>query len=81
MEPTSRQVRNAVPQALAGLQVYNQKESAQEEKSFFVFSRCYAYISSFSSRLSRGVFLSIQGQVRSTNGCFLYVQRAGPRDH
>ena len=37
MEPTSRQVRNAVPQELAGLQFYNQKESAQEEKNFFVF--------------------------------------------
>ena len=37
VEPTSRQVRNAVPQELAGLQFYNQKESAQEEKNFFVF--------------------------------------------
>ena len=34
-------------------------------------------ISSF-SRLSRGVFLYLHGQVRSTNYCFLCVQKACP---
>ena len=32
-------------------------------------------------RLSRGIFLSLHGQARSTNYCFLCVQRACSRDH
>ena len=42
---------------------------------------CASIISS-SSRLSRGVFLSLRGSSRSTNYCcFFCVQRACPRDH
>ena len=37
MEPTSRQVRNVVPQELTGLQFYNRNKSAQGEKNFVVF--------------------------------------------
>ena len=44
-------------------------------------SRCHVFIISSSSRLSRGVFLSLHGQARFTNCCFLCLQRAYPRDH
>ena len=46
--------------------------------SFFFLSRHHASIISSSSRLSRGVFLSLQGQARSTNYCFSCVQAACP---
>lgn len=39
-----------------------------------------ASITSSSSRLSRGVLLSLRAQARSTNYCVLCVQRARPRD-
>ena len=49
--------------------------------SLSFLSRRHASIISSSSRLSRGVFLSLHGQDRSTDYCFLYVQAAYPRDH
>ena len=44
-------------------------------------SRRHASIISSTSKLSKGVFLSLHGQARFTNYGFLCVQRAYPRDH
>ena len=49
--------------------------------SLSFLSRRHASVISSSSRLSRRVFLSLHGQTRSTDYCFLYVQAAYPRDH
>ena len=47
----------------------------------FFWSKPHVSNISCSSRLGRGVFLSLQGQARFTNYGFLCVQRAYPRDH
>ena len=44
-------------------------------------SRRQASIISSSSRLGKGVFLSLHGKAKFTNYCHLCVQRACPRDH
>ena len=43
-------------------------------------SRCHACIISSSSRLGKGVFLSLHGQAKLTTHCPWCVQRARPRD-
>ena len=49
-------------------------KAGRGRRTFFTFlSRHYASIISSSSRLSRGVFLSLHGQTRSTSYCFLCV--------
>ena len=66
-------------QELTGLQFYNQRTSGEGGRSSLPFlSRRHVSIISSSSRLGRGVFLSLQDQARSTNYCFLCVQRAYP---
>ena len=47
--------------------------------SISFLSRCHASIMSSSSRYGRGVLLSLHSQARSTNSCFLCVQRACSR--
>ena len=42
--------------------------------SLSFLSRCHVFIISSSSRLGRGVFLSLRGQARSTNYCFLCAE-------
>ena len=44
-------------------------------------SRRHASIISSTSKLSKGVFLSLHGQARSAGHCFLRVWRACLRDH
>ena len=46
----------------------------RERRTLSFLSRHHASIISSSSRLSRGVFLSLYGQARSTNYCFVYAE-------
>ena len=46
--------------------------------SLSFLSRHHASVISSSSRLTRGVLLSLHGEVRSTDYCFLCVQRVYP---
>ena len=63
-----------------GIIIKGKVERGRTSLSFL--SRRHASIISSSSRLSRGVFLSLRGSSRSTNYCcFFCVQRACPRDH
>ena len=62
---------DVTPQELTGLQFYNQSKSGRGRRAFLSFlSRCHASIIRSSFRLGRRVFLSLCGQVRSTNCCF-----------
>ena len=65
---------------LSGLQFYKIKGKVGRERRPCPLSRHRVFIISSSSRLSRGVFLSLCGQAVSTS-CFICVQRAGPMDH
>ena len=81
MKLISRRVRGAMTQELTGLQFYNQRKSGEEENFFVFLSKHHASIVCSSSRLGRGVFLSLCGQARSVDGCFLCVQITCPRNH
>ena len=56
------------------------KGKVGRERRLCLLSRHHVFIISSSSRLSRGVFLSLCGQAVSTSCCFC-VQRACPMDH
>ena len=73
------QARDAAPGNLVVCR-FIMEGTVRGEKNFFVFleGRLVPIISS-PFRLSRGVFLSLHGQARSSN-CFSRVQRECPRD-
>ena len=65
-----------------GLQFHHQRKSGEGRRPPLSFlSRRHASIIGSASRLSRGVFLSLHGQARSTNYQFSCVERARPRAH
>lgn len=54
------------------------KVGRRRRPSLPFLSRHHASVISFFSRLTRGVFLSLHGEARSTDYCFLCVQRVCP---
>ena len=70
--------RMSCPENLVGhMFIIKGREGRGRGPSLSFSIRCHVSIISFSSRLGRGVFLSLHGQARSTD-CFLCVQTACP---
>ena len=70
--------RMPCPENLVGhIFIIKGREGRGRGPSLSFLIRCHVSIISFSSRLGRGVFLSLHSQARSTN-CFLCVQRVCP---
>ena len=61
--------------------IIKEKVERGRSTSLPFLSICHDFIISSSSRLSRGIFLSLHGQTRSRNHCFSCLQRGCPRDH
>ena len=67
----------SLPENLLGYSfIVKGKVGKGKRTSLSFLSRHDASIIDFSSRLSRGAFLSIHSQAKSANYCLLYVQRA-----
>ena len=71
MRVTRGRREGAAPCVLSGLYFYNQRTGERGRRPSLSFlNRRHASVISFSSRLGRGIFLSLHGQARSTNYCF-----------
>ena len=70
--------RALCPENLLGYSFIIKGKVGRRRPSLSFLSRCHVSIISSSSRLGRGTFLSLHGQVRSTYYCFLCVQKAHP---
>ena len=77
---TSGWARNATLEDLLGYSLIIKGKVRRGRNTLSFLGRHPASIISSLFRLSRGIFLSLHGQARSTNYCFLCVQRACSRD-
>ena len=81
MRFTREWARNATLENLLGYSLIIKGKVGSGRDTLSFLGRHPASIVSSLFRLSRGIFLSLHGQARSTNYCFLCVQRACSRDH
>ena len=66
----------SLPENLQGYSFIVKGKVGKGKRTLSFLSRPDAAIIKSSSRLSRGAFLSVHGQAKSTNCCLLYVQTA-----
>ena len=76
MRLTKGWLRDITPENLLGYSFIIKGKVGRRRRTLFFLSKCSVSIISSSSRLSSGVFLSPHSQARSTNDCFLCVQKA-----